>query len=687
MIRDVAAPLRTLGGRLELWMRVPLALRLLGGALLVGLAYFLGVQLGLAFRLPGTGFSPIWPPIAVLLAVLLLSPARHWWIWLLAAIPAHLLVYLPLDTPLWRQSVQIAHNLLMVLPPALILRRAGPEAVRLSTFGGVLTFLLTVSATALLVPVGAAAIYAATGVTDSFWQMWQLIAFSNILVYLTLLPATLLTVQHGHSWLRGATWARAIEVGLLAAGLLVAGELVFGVLRAGPASGTYIRMATLPLLLWSAVRFGPGGLSLGVTAMMLVAIWNAALGQGPFSAGPPTQNVINVTSYFLTFAGPLLLLAALMTDRRRTEAALVQLNADLEDRVVARTAELAQANAELEIARDAAEAASRAKSAFLATMSHELRTPLHTIIAYNRLMLGSAALPPEQREHALAMQHGGEHLLTLINNLLDVARIEAGKHRIRATTVDLPRLLDDLREMFRRPAENKGLVLRCAWTDELPREVRVDAVKLRQVLINLLDNAVKFTPSGSVVLEAYCDPGDGWGEGRLGLCFEVADTGPGIAAEEQPLMFDAFVQTEAGRRIGEGTGLGLAISREFVLLLGGELSVRSTPGHGATFTARMPVEVPGMAARAVVSATLREGAGTTLERAALAALPAELLAALERAALAGEPRRLAAVAEEVGAHDRALAATLRQLVDRVAFESILAAVRGVQRARGSDDTT
>ena len=580
--------------RALLWKRVWSVLRLALAALGVAAAYYFSLQVAFAVRIPGSTYSPLYPPGAILLGIVLLTPPRRWWIWLLAAMFAHLAFYVPLGTPLWKQGIQIAHTMLLVLLSAAVLRRRSPEAVALTTFVGVLTFLLTVVGTVLLVTLITATIYVVTGISDSYWLIWQLIAFSNVLAYLTILPTILLVVQHGPRWLRQATVPRIIEATLLTVLVITSSEVVFGVLPAGPLSSTILRTATLPLLLWAAVRFGTGGVSLAVTAMTTELLWNASLGNGPFIAAAPTQNVLNVPSYFLTFSAPMLLLAALMADRRRTEAALVQLNAQLEGRVARRTAELAQTNAELAIAKNQAELANQAKTDFIATMSHELRTPLHTIMGYNRLIADSP-VAQEYRTHALVVQRSADHLLTLINSVLDLSRIEAGQIPIHETIVDLPRLLDGLVEMFRLQAEDKRLAMRYHAVGDLPRYIVTDAVKLRQVLINLLGNAIKFTESGSVTLVVRCEPPGNEsvaGEKPTAMfVFEVADTGGGLKPDEQQRMFDPFVQTRAGQRKGEGSGLGLAITQQFVQLLGGELSVASTYGQGAVFTVRMSAQI------------------------------------------------------------------------------------------------
>ncbi|MGB0385857.1 MAG: AAA family ATPase [Ardenticatenaceae bacterium] len=252
----------------------------------------------------------------------------------------------------------------------------------------------------------------------------------------------------------------------------------------------------------------------------------------------------------------------------------------LEQKVEERTIELQHEIVERKRAEEAANEANQAKSTFLANMSHELRTPLNAILGFSQIMRRSRSLPSDHVDNLGIISRSGEHLLTLINNVLDLSKIEAGKTTLNEKNFDLYRLLDDLEEMFQLKADDKRLQLIFERTPDLPRYVHTDEVKLRQILINLLNNALKFTDFGGV--SVHVAPNRAL-NGATALSFSVSDTGAGIAAEELDKLFEAFVQTQSGKKAQEGTGLGLPISRQFVKLMGGEIRVESQVGRGTTF--------------------------------------------------------------------------------------------------------
>ena len=262
---------------------------------------------------------------------------------------------------------------------------------------------------------------------------------------------------------------------------------------------------------------------------------------------------------------------------------------DVTERIEAEQA-LQTAKEEAERAQEDAEDANRAKSIFLANMSHELRTPLNAILGFSQVMTREPR-SEEDSERLAIIQHSGEHLLTLINQVLNFSKIEAGQTTLDETIFDLSAFLDELEDIFTLKARKKALQLVFEREETLPCNIQSDEVKLRQVLLNLLSNAFKFTEKGEIrvsisVLKTQSE------STLQTLCFSVQDSGAGIAPEEMDLLFEAFVQTESGRHSREGTGLGLPISRKFVQLLGGDIQVESSPGIGSRFTFTIQAGIP-----------------------------------------------------------------------------------------------
>jgi signal transduction histidine kinase/DNA-binding response OmpR family regulator len=248
----------------------------------------------------------------------------------------------------------------------------------------------------------------------------------------------------------------------------------------------------------------------------------------------------------------------------------------LNQAVEERTAQLAERTKE-------AQAANTAKSQFLATMSHELRTPLNIILGFSQIMTRQRSLDKTQQEYINTINRSGEHLLGLINNVLDLAKIEAGKITLNETNFDLDGMLNWLQTLFQFKAKTKGIQFVIERASTLPNQIQTDEGKLRQVLVNLIGNAVKFTQTGQIILRVRSNHANE-------LQFEIADTGVGIAPTELAQLFQPFVQTESGRKTQEGTGLGLAIAQQFVQLMGGTLTAQSQVGVGTTF--RFSIHAP-----------------------------------------------------------------------------------------------
>lgn len=352
----------------------------------------------------------------------------------------------------------------------------------------------------------------------------------------------------------------------------------------------------------------------------------------------------------------------------------------LEELVTTRTRELS-------IARDEADRASRAKSTFLANMSHEIRTPLNAVLGHAQLLSREPSLSDAQRRSVSAISSSGTHLLTVINEVLEMSKIEAGRTQLAPQPMDLYATLADVEHMFTALSRAKNIDLQFERDAALPRALRADAPKIRQVLINLLGNAVKFTERGSVRLHASART---LTDQTAGITLDVTDTGPGIAEHDQPRIFAAFEQSTSGLQAG-GTGLGLTISQSFARLMQGDVTLRSHPGAGSTFSFTFvadlisPEGLPVVDPQTDLATHYREPASPP--RAApspalplaqlITALPAPLRAQLREAAIQARTTRLAQLADQVAELSPEAARAIAQLVDNFRYDDLVTAIDGL----------
>lgn len=347
----------------------------------------------------------------------------------------------------------------------------------------------------------------------------------------------------------------------------------------------------------------------------------------------------------------------------------------------------------MRVAKEAADATSRAKSVFLANMSHELRTPLNAILGFAQLMERDTTLTQRQREFLVTINRSGEHLLNLINDVLEMTKIEAGCIVLNPAPFDLYRLLQTIHEMFQVRAEAKQLSLQVQLAPDLPQYIFSDEGKLRQVLLNLLGNAFKFTDTGEVALRVSVEQSRTLSPTLYNLHFEIADTGKGIAVKDLNKLFQPFIQTASGTQVREGTGLGLTVSRQFVQLMGGDIHLTSVVGQGSTFRFDIKVEVAPseVAPPTVIFNKMADHLGVQyiyadeqgsvgaeelrkrvrLKSSDLTAMPGEWVTALHQAAIQVDAELIFQLAEQIPKTHLALAKGLANLVHNFCFDEII----------------
>ena len=368
-----------------------------------------------------------------------------------------------------------------------------------------------------------------------------------------------------------------------------------------------IEYMMIPLLIWSAFRFGSRQSTLLVVIISAIAIFGTSRGLGSFVRPSLNESLFLLQSFIGVVAVTTFVLSAVINENKQSAAKLKKLNNELEQRVEERTSQLQEA-------KQLADNANQSKSDFLANMSHELRTPLNGILGYAQIMNRSQSWGEKERNGLSIIHQCGSHLLTLINDILDISKIEAGKLDLHPKAFHFPSFLQSIVEIVRIRTEQKQIDLIYLPDGELPEGIEADEKRLRQVLINLLGNAVKFTDKGSVtfkveVMQCESSPDSQSAIQNRLIRFQIEDTGVGMSPDSLSKIFVPFEQVGDTNRQAEGTGLGLAISTKIVNLMGSKIEVTSHLGAGSTFAFTVGVPLAADWVNAAVAAVGKQIVG------------------------------------------------------------------------------
>ncbi len=536
------------------------------------LLYILAGKFGLQLAVFHPSATPVWPPAGISLAAFLLL---GYWVWpaiFLGAFAVNVTTAGSIATSL---GIATGNTLEGLLGAFLVNHFAHGREV-FAQQRDALTFVL-------LAPMLSTTVSATSGVTSlsvggyadwerysAIWITWWLGDAVGILI---VTPVILLwATDHAISWNR----YQLLELGVSFTLLCLVALFVFQSGQAMIGPNYPLGFVILSILIWVAVRLGPRETSTAVLLCVGIAIWGTLRGAGPFARGGQNETLLLLQAFMAVIAVTALALAVGVSERRRVEQELEQLNQTLERRIQDRTSTL-QATVEQLQEFD------RLKNAFVSIVSHELRTPLTAIKGFVENLLQGLIGPLNEKQnyYLTRIQLNADRLTRMLNELLDLSKIEAGSMELCPTLLSIQEILTDLLEGFQPLAQRKSIMMEVFAMESMPR-VHADRDKLYEVLANLLENAIKFTPSGGrvqidaeVLDDRYVKIG-------------VSDTGCGISEEHLPKVFDKFYRVQPGSGHAAGAGLGLAIAKGLIELHGGTMAVESSSGKGSHFYFTLP---------------------------------------------------------------------------------------------------
>jgi signal transduction histidine kinase len=541
--------------------RLPHVARLALAVLLVSAGYYAGGYFGLSVRFPPSGISIIWPPNAILLAALLLAPPRTWGWYLLAALPTHLHLVANFQpgVPASVMLSQFAGNGLQAVVGALAVRRYAGAPPRFDSLRSATVFIVLAGIVApAVVSALSAYLFVLTGWAADYGLAWRQRFLTNVVPTLTVTPLIVLTVEGGIARIRRASSRRHAEFGLLAVALLAVGIPVFGWWQPGPGILPALLYAPLPLLLWAAVRFGAGGACLALLVVAFLSLSNAFDGRGPFAVLSPAENVLSLQIFLIAIAIPVMFLAAVVEERRRTEESLRRVQADLTH--AARVTVMGQ---------------------LVASIAHEINQPLAAIVtnaktSLRRIAAGSLDTQ-ELREVLQDVADDGNRASEVIQQIRGLVT----KSPIQTAPLRLNTIIQEIIALVLGELMRHRVSLRTELADDLP-PVLGDRVQLQQVLLNLIMNSIEAmrevdNRSRELTVQSRAD-------GTGSVIVAVGDSGPGLGPGDPDVIFNAFYTTKPG-----GMGMGLSLSRSIVEAHGGRLWATSHESRGATVQFSLPI--------------------------------------------------------------------------------------------------